>query len=105
MTANQGALGLSLVVWGLLGMAFMHRMGWMRPHMRLLLGAYGGWVALYLGCAFLVGYAGIYWLVRKLGLGDLGRRMGALERDLGSDAPHDPELAAALARQTQGDSP
>lgn len=105
MTANQGALGLSLVVWGLLGMAFMRHMEWMRPHMRLLLGAYGGWIALYLASAGLVGYAGIYWLVRKLGLGDLGRRMGVLGRDLGRDAAHDPELAAALARQRLGDSP
>lgn len=102
MTANQGALGLSLVLWGLLGMAFMRRMEWMRPHMGLLLGAYGGTLALYLGAAFLTGYAAIYWLVRKLGLGDLGRRMGVLERDLERDAAHDPQLAAALARQRTG---
>lgn len=103
MTANQGALGLSLVVWGLLGMAFMHHMEWMRPHMGLLLGAYGGWISAYLAAGALCVYAAIYWLVRKLGLGDLGRRMGVLERDLGRDAAHDPELARALARQRTGD--
>ena len=75
----------------------MERMEWMRPHMGLLLGAYGGWLALYLAAA------AIYRVSRWLGIGDLGRKMEVLETGLRSDAPHDEALARALQRQRTGE--
>ena len=103
MTPNRVALGLSIMAWGLLGFAFMDRMEWMRPHMGLVLAEYGGVLAGYLLAAALTLYAAIYWLCRRLGIGDLGRKMEVLEEGLRRDAPHDPALAAALERQRSGE--
>ena len=103
MTANQFALGLSIVAWGLLGGLFMQRMEWMRPHMGLVLAEYGDRIVAYVGAAAICLYAGIYRVARWLGIGDLGRKMDILEVGLRSDAPHDAALARALARQRSGE--
>ena len=103
MTANQFALGLSMVAWGVLGGLFMRHMEWMRPHMLLVLGEYGDRIGAYLAAAAICLYAGIYWTARWLGIGDLGRKMDVLEFGLRSDSPHDEELARALARQRSGE--
>ncbi len=103
MTPNRIATGLSMVAWGVLAGVFMERMEWMRPHMGLLLGAYGGWLALYLAAAAICLYAAIYRVSRWLGIGDLGRKMEVLETGLRSDAPHDEALARALQRQRTGE--
>ena len=103
MTPNRIAIGLSMVAWGLLAGVFMERMEWMRPHMPLVLGAYGGWVCLYLAAAAICLYAALYRASRWLGIGDLGRKMEVLESGLRSDAPHDEALARALQRQRTGE--
>ncbi len=103
MTPNRVALGLSLVLWSLALFAFMERMEWMRPHLGLVLGEYGVLLGAYLLAAALTLYAGLYWAGRWLGIGDLGRKMDVLEAGLQRDAPHDRELAEALARQRRGE--
>ena len=103
MTPNRIAIGLSMVAWGLLAGVFMERMEWMRPHMDLVLGTYGGWVAVYLAAAAICLYAVLYRVSRWLGIGDLGRKMEVLESGLRSDAPHDEALARALRRQRTGE--
>ncbi len=103
MTPNRIAIGLSMVAWGLLGMAFMDRMEWMRPHMGLVLEDYGPRIAAYLAAAVACLYAGIYRASRWLGIGDLGRKMDVLETGLRTDAPHDAALARALERQRTGE--
>ncbi len=103
MTPNRIALGVSIVIWSLVLFTAMERMVWLRPHMGLVLDAYGTVLAAYLLAAALTLYAGLYALARRLGIGDLGRKMDVLEDGLRRDAPHDPDLAAALARQHRGE--
>ena len=103
MTANRMALGISMIVWAVLAGVAMKRMEWIRPHMDLVLGAYGTHVAAYLLAAQACLYAALFWVARWLGIGDLGRKMDVLRQGLGSDSPHDAELARALARQRAGE--
>lgn len=103
MTANQVALGLSIVAWGVLAGLFMNHMEWMRPHMTLVLAEYGDRIGAYLAAAAICLYAGLYRAARWLGIGDLGRKMSVLEVGLHSDSPHDEALARALARQRSGE--
>ena len=69
VTANQAALGLSIVTWGVLAGLFMKHKEWMRPHMTLVLTEYGERIGAYLAAAAICLYPGLYWTARWLGIG------------------------------------
>ena len=62
---------------------------------------YGLVIALYLGLALATLAAVFYWAARALGLGDLGKKVGLVERSV-RRGEGDRELAEALQRDVEG---
>ena len=67
-----------------------------------LLAAYVPDIALHAAAALASFFAAIYWLALKLGLGEMGKRLGHVDRGLREDSQYDEELADSLRRTESG---
>ena len=67
----------------------------------MILADYGLVIALYLGVALATLAAVFYWAVRALVLGDLGKKVGLVERSV-RRGEGDRELTEALQRDVEG---
>lgn len=77
------------------------RLVYLRPYASLIWEQYTGLIIAHLLVLFLSVAAGIYTLARLLGLGDAGRKVEQVELAV-RRGEGDPELAAALKRDTDG---
>ena len=95
------SFGLTCMLAGL-GLIFgFERLAFLRPYASLIWEKYAATVLAHLGVFLLSVAAGIYYLARLLGLGDAGRKVEQVELAV-RRGQGDPELAAALQRDSEG---
>ena len=78
------------------------RLEYLAPFWRLILADYVLVIAAHLGLVLGAVAAALYAVARAAGLADLGRRVDLVERSI-RRGEGDPELAAALRRDAEGD--
>ena len=95
------SFGLTLTLAALAVLFGFERLAWLRPYASLIWEQYAASILTHLGVLVLSIAAGIYYLARLLGLGDVGRKVEQVELAV-RRGQGDPELAAALQRDSEG---
>ena len=95
------SFGLTCMLGGLAVLFGFERLAYLKPYASLIWEQYAGLVLGHLLVLFLSVAAGIYYLARLLGLGDAGRKVEQVELAV-RRGEGDPELAAALQRDSEG---
>ena len=103
MTPGRFCVGMTLVVLVLVGTAVVVEFGYLSAFRSYLVGEHGVRLGLMGAAAFLGVASGTYQLARVLALGEVGERVGLLERTMRRGKGGDPELREALAREESGD--
>ena len=99
MVPWQVATGLTLVIAGVSAILLLDRLDYLAGYWGLVLGEHGWAIALPAATALTSVFASVHWAARKIGLGDLGRKVEHIDRGLHEGATaHDRDLAAALQR-------
>ena len=99
MVPWQVATGLTVAVGGAAAIVLPERLDYLEGYWRMILSEHGAGIAPPAATALASLFAAIHWAARKVGLGDLGRKVEHLDRGLRDDAAaHDSELAAALQK-------
>ena len=99
MVPWQVAIGLTLVIGGVSAILLLDRLDYLVGYWGLVLGEHGWAIAAPAATALASVFASVHWAARKIGLGDLGRKVEHIDRGLRNDgAAHDRDLAAALQR-------
>ena len=99
----QVSLGLSIVALVPLGALVMYELNYLSGYWSLAWSRYGYHLAcvvlsVYCACVF-----GIYQITRSLTLGDVGSRLTVMDRTFREGRAGDPDLSAALKRESTGD--
>ena len=97
------ATGLSMVLWALALLLVGSRLEYLAPYMRLIVSEYGWELSLHLAAASGSLFAGLYWLARRAGLGDVGGKLKLMDKRLTGGEAHDTELGRRLERERGGD--
>ena len=95
------SFGLTCTLAALAVLFGFERLVFLRPYFPLIWEEYVTSILAHLLVLFLSVAAGIYYLARLLGLGDAGRKVEQVELAV-RRGQGDPELAAALQRDTEG---
>ena len=98
----RAALGLTLALGGAAAWLALDELRYLAPYRDALAARHGPAVAAYAGALAFDLFAGLYWLCRRLGLGDAGRKLRRLEREVQSGTAFDRELANRLRDQREG---
>lgn len=103
MTPGRFSLGMTLVILVLGGTALAVEFGYLSVFRAYVVAEHGLRLGLMAAAAFLGVASGTYQLARVLVLGEVGERVGLLERTMRRGKGGDPELQEALAREESGD--
>ena len=103
MTPGRFSLGMTLAILVLGGTALAVEFGYLSAFRSYLVGEYGLRLGVMAAAAFLGVASGTYQLARVLALGEVGARVGLLERTMRRGTGGDPELREALAREELGE--
>ena len=103
MTAGRFSLGMTLVILTLGSTALAVEFGYLSAFRTYLVGEHGLRLGVMASAAFLGVASGTYKLARVLSLGEVGERVGLLERTMRRGKGGDPELREALAREEAGE--
>lgn len=103
MTPGRFSLGMTLVILVLGGTAVAVEFGYLSAFRAYVVAEHGLRLGLMASAAFLGVAAGTYQVARVLALGEVGERVGLLERTMRRGKGGDPELREALAREESGD--
>ena len=103
MTPGRFSVGMTLVILVLGGAAVTVEFGYLSAFRAYVIGEHGLRLGLMASAAFLGVASGTYQLARVLALGEVGERVGLLERTMRRGKGGDPELREALAREESGD--
>ena len=95
------SFGLTCTLAALSVLFGFERLAWLRPYLPLIWEQYAAAILAHLGVVLLSVAAGIYTLARLVGLGDAGRKVEQVEMAL-RRGQGDPQLAAALQRDSEG---
>lgn len=98
------ALGLTISIGGAAAWLALDEFQYLAPYRDELAARYGLVVAAYVGALALDLFVFLYWLCRRLGLGDAGRKLRRLEGEVRTGSTFDVELAARLRQQEEGDA-
>ena len=98
------ALGVTISTVGTVIWLVLHEFRYLAPYRDELVSRYGVVIALYGAALAFDLYASLYWLCRRLGLGDAGRKLRRLEGEVRAGATFDGELAARLREQEEGNA-
>jgi len=103
MTPGRFSLGMTVAILVLGGTALAVEFGYLSAFGSYLLGEHGLRLGVMAAAAFLGVASGTYQLARVLSLGEVGERVGLLERTMRRGQGGDPELREALARDEAGE--
>ena len=103
MTPGRFSVGMTLVILVVGATAVAVEFGYLSPFRAYVVAEHGLRLGLMAAGAFLAVAAGTYQLARVLALGEVGERVGLLERTMRRGKGGDPELREALAREESGD--
>lgn len=103
MTPGRFSLGMTLVLLVLGGTALAVEFRYLSVFRTYVVAEHGLRLGLMAAAAFLGVASGTYQLARVLVLGEVGERVGLLERTMRRGKGGDPELQEALAREESGD--
>jgi len=103
MTPGRFSLGMTVVILVLGGTALAVEFGYLSAFRSYLVGEHGLRLGVMPAAAFLGVASGTYQLARVLALGEVGERVGLLERTMRRGKGGDPELREALAREEAGE--
>ena len=103
MTPGRFSLGMTLVIVVLGGTALAVEFRYLSAFRVYVVAEHGLRLGLMAAAAFLAVAGGTYQLVRLLSLGEVGERVGLLERAMRRGKGGDPQLREALAREESGD--
>ena len=93
------ATGLTMVIAGVSAILLLDRLDYLGGSWGPILSEHGWTIAAPALVALASVFAAIHWAARKVGLGDLSRKVEHIDRGLREDsAAHDRDLAAALRR-------
>ena len=95
------SFGLTCTLAALAVLFGFERLAFLRPYASLIWNEYAASILAHLAVLFLSVAAGIYYLARLVGLGDAGRKVEQIELSV-RRGQGDPELAAALQRDSEG---
>lgn len=96
------ALGLTLSIGGTVAWLALDEFQYLAPYRDPIAARYGVAIAAY-SCALGFDlFACLYWLSRRLGLGDAGRKLRRLEGEVRRGDVFDSELARRLRKQQEG---
>ena len=95
------SFGLTSTIAALAVLFGFERLAYLRPYLPLILDQYATVILVHLLVVFGSMASGIYYLARLLGLGDAGRKVAQIELSV-RRGKGDPELSAALQRDTEG---
>ena len=97
------ATGLSLIVWVVALFVSAERLVYLSSYKGMLIERYGWTLSWHLVTAVAAVFAGIYWLARRAGLGDLGGKLKLMDKRLVSAEAHDDELGRRLVKEREGE--
>ena len=97
------ATGVSMVLWALALLLVGGRMEYLSSYLGLIVHEYGVTLAAHLTVAAGALFAGLYWLARRAGLGDVGGKLRLMDKRLTAGEAHDAELGRRLDRERGGD--
>ena len=103
MTPGRFSLGMTVAILVLGGTAVSVEFGYLSAFRSYLVGEHGLRLGVMAAAAFLGVASGTYQLARVLALGEVGERVGLLERTMRRGRGGDPELREALAREEAGE--
>ena len=103
MSPARFALGLSISITAALYLVWRGEMDYLHRYWALIFRAHWQWLALAAVTWLASWYALFYLAARKIGFGDLGRRVQHAEREMLAGRGHDEELARRLRRERRGD--
>ncbi len=96
------AFGLTISIGGATAWLALEEFRYLSPYRDELARQFGAAIAVYsLTLAFDL-FAFLYWLCRRLGLGDVGRKLRRLEGEMRGGTTFDKELAKRLRDQKEG---
>ncbi len=96
------ATGMSMVLWALAVLLVGSRIEYLAAYMRLIVHEYGWTLSLHLAVAASSLFAGLYWLARRAGLGDVGGKLKLMDKRLTGGEAHDTELGRRLEKEREG---
>ncbi len=98
------AFGLTVSLGGVVFWLALEEFSYLAPYRDQLAARYGAVIVAYsLALAFDT-FVLLYWLCRRLGLGDAGRKLRRLEGEVRAGTTFDTELAARLREQEEGNA-
>lgn len=103
MSPARFALGLSISATASLYLLWRADLDYLHRYWPLIFRMHWQWLALAAATWLGSWFAGLYLLGRKIGFGDLGRRVQHAEREMIAGRGHDKELARRLRRERRGD--
>lgn len=103
MQPSHVAIGLTATVLALAALLGGAHVTYLQPYWSVLARNYWFPLAAYGGGAVVAVMFGIYAAARAMGLADLGRKVDLVERSIRRGEGGDPELAAQMRQQAQGD--
>ena len=104
MVPWQVATGLTMVIAGVSAILLLDRLDYLAGYWGLIFREHGWALAAPVLTALASVFAALHWAARKVGLGDLGRKVEHIDRGLREDgAAHDRDLAAALRRDREAE--
>ncbi len=97
------AFGLTVSISGTVIWLVLNEFTYLSPYRGALLERYSTAITIYgLALAFNL-FSLLYWICRRLGLGDAGRKLRKLEKEVHRGEAFDQELAERLQAQTEGE--
>lgn len=96
------AFGLSLSILGVVAWLALEEFRYLAPHRDAIARRYGAVIAACCLALWFDLFVVLYWLARRLGLGDVGRKLRLLEGETRSGSTFDDELAKRLRDQQEG---
>lgn len=97
------AFGLALSIMGVLVWLALEEFRYLAPYRDAIAARYGLVIVAYCLALWFDLFALLYWLARRLGLGDVGRKLRLLEGETRSGSTFDGELAERLRAQREGE--
>ena len=98
------ALGLTISIGGTIAWLALDEFRYLAPYRDQLAMRYGVTIAVYTLALAFDTFAVLYWLCRRLGLGDAGRKLRRLEGEVRAGATFNSELAERLREQEEGNA-
>ena len=96
------AFGLTVSIGGAAVWLAMEELRYLAPYRDGIAARHGAAIAAYCCALAFDLFAFLYWLSRRLGLGDVGRKLRRLEGEVDRGATFDSELAERLREQREG---